>query len=385
VRLRSIWLLGLSLTLAAGPASAAISIPPNQWVKQPAPSRSTLTGFSGTFEARGWNHMLYDPVGRRMVLYDGYLDASRPTSIYANAIWTYDPVANRLSLEKVSNWARLGGATIPLPLNTTDPTPFDRHSYSCIAVVPEKNRVYLWGGANSSITDGYIGDTWSYDLGTRTWRKIDLPTHPFNVFEQTMTYDPGTHRLVLFGGASRSYGDGDQAWLFDVESEAWEPVSAAGGPTQRMSHSMVYDSARRVSWLFGGGAYPKPGNELWSFSASARSWQRIVPPGPVPSPRRFAAMAYDSRHDVVLLWGGVQDDRTGYNDTWLFDPSVRQWRQLLPPTPPPAPTMRGEDLAYDAENDVFVLHQGGTFWLFRYAPGGGDGSAPSDVGDLNAR
>src|SRR5258705_2499789 len=138
---RRSWLLGIALSLASGPASAAISIPSNQWVKQAPPSVAKLAGFAGSFQARGWNHMLYDPVGRRMVLYDGYLDASRPYSIYANAIWTYDPVGNRLSLQKVSNWARISGKTVALSANSTDPTPFDRHSYSCIALVPEKNRL----------------------------------------------------------------------------------------------------------------------------------------------------------------------------------------------------------------------------------------------------
>ena len=32
-----------------------------------------------------------------MILYDGYLDATRPYSIYANALWGYDVIANRLS------------------------------------------------------------------------------------------------------------------------------------------------------------------------------------------------------------------------------------------------------------------------------------------------
>ncbi|HEV8128388.1 MAG TPA: kelch repeat-containing protein [Candidatus Eisenbacteria bacterium] len=384
MRPRHFWLLGLALTLAGGPALAAISIPANQWVKQAAPSVTKLTGFTGDFQARGWNHMLYDPVGRRMVLFDGYTDATHPYSIYANAIWTYDPVANRLSLQKVNNWTRQNGKTVPLPANSTDPTPFDRHSYSCTAIVPEKNRLYMWGGANSSVGNDYIGDTWVFDFATNKWRMIDTPTHPFNVFEQTMTFDPTTNRLVLFGGASSSYQNGDGAWLFNVATETWEAASTAGGATQRTSQSMVYDPIRRVSWMFGGGAYPNPGNELWSFDAASATWSRVTPSGPVPSPRRFGAMAYDSRHDIVMLWGGIYDTNSLYNDTWILHPSTKQWVQLSPPVSPPTTDMNSEDLAYDEENDVFVLHQNGVFWLFRYAPSG-DEISPNDVGDLRMR
>ena len=73
-----------------------------------------------------------------------------------------------------------------------------------------------------------------------------------------MTYDPSTHRLVLFGGGPSAYDAGQDAWLFDVNSELWERAATASAPAQRMSHSMVYDSMRRLSYVFGGG-YPEPG------------------------------------------------------------------------------------------------------------------------------
>ena len=385
------WLHRTSVTLlvaawlaAAAPAAAQLSLPSNTGVKRPTPTQTTLTGFPGTFQARGWNHMIYDPNGKRMILYDGYLDATRPYSIYANALWGYDVIANRLSLETVSNWTRTGAGTVPLPANTTNPTPWDRHSYSCIAIAPEQNRLYLWGGANNSISTGWVGDTWLYDFATKRWREITVSTHPYNVFEQTMTYDPSTHRLVLFGGGPSAYDAGQDAWLFDVNSELWERAATASAPAQRMSHSMVYDSMRRLSYVFGGGTYPSPGNEMWAFDASSRVWQRLLPANTPPVARRFAALAYDSRHDIVMMWGGIRDENTLYNDTWIYRPGTRQWQQLVPPASPPSTGMNSEDLAYDPENDVFILHQNGEFWVFRYASSS-DPSPPGTVSDLRIR
>jgi hypothetical protein len=377
-------LLSAALLALPSEAGAALSIPSNTWVKQPTPSQVGLSGFSGTFQARGWNHMLYDPLGKRMIMYDGYLDASRPYSIYANALWTYDVIANRLSLESVSNWVRINGITTPLPENTTNPTPYDRHAYSCIAFVPETNRLYIWGGANSSIPTNYAGDTWVYDFATKAWHQTTGVTHPYTVNEQTMTYDPNTHRLVVFAGAAQSYGAGDQAWLFDVNSELWEQATTPSSPPARMSQSMVFDPTRRVSYMFGGGLYPNPGNELWVFDASSRVWQQSLPQNTPPSPRRFASMAYDSRHDIVMVWGGIQSSSVLYNDTWIYRPSTRQWQQLLPPSSPPNAGSNNEDLVYDPDNDVFILHQNGSFWLFRYASSS-DAIAPGDVSDLRIR
>ncbi|HET7497271.1 MAG TPA: kelch repeat-containing protein [Candidatus Eisenbacteria bacterium] len=377
-------LLAAALLVVSGEAEAALSIPSNTWVKQPTPSQVGLSGFSGQFQARGWNRMMYDPLGKRTILFDGYMDASRPYTIYANALWTYDVLANRLSLEKVNNWARLNGITTPLPANTTDPTPFDRHSYACIAFVPEKNEVVMWGGANSSISNDYIGDTWIYSFATRAWREVTAATHPFNVFEQTATYDPNTHRFVVFGGATSSYGSGTSAWLFDVNSELWEQASTPSTPPARMSQSMVYDSMRRVSYVFGGGTvYPNPGNEMWTFDASARVWSQVSPQNSPPSVRRFAAMAYDTKHDLVMLWGGT-NNTTALTDTWIYRPSTRQWQQLFPPASPPNLDMSNEDLIYDPDNDVFMLHMNGDFWLYRYASSS-DAIAPGDVSDLRIR
>jgi hypothetical protein len=377
-------LLAAALLVVSSEADAALSIPSNTWVKQPTPTQVGLSGFSGQFQARGWNRMMYDPVGKRTILFDGYMDASRPYNIYANALWTYDVLANRLSLEKVSNWARINGITTALPANTTDPTPFDRHSYACIAFVPEKNEVVMWGGANSSIPNDYVGDTWVYSFATKAWRQVTATTHPFNVFEQTSTYDPNTHRFVVFGGATSSYGSGTSAWLFDVNSELWEQATTASTPAARMSQSMVYDSMRRVSYVFGGGTvYPNPGNEMWTFDASARVWSQVSPQNSPPSVRRFAAMAYDTKHDLVMLWGGT-NNTTALTDTWLYRPSTRQWQQLFPPASPPNLDMSNEDLIYDPDNDVFMLHMNGDFWLYRYASSS-DAIAPGDVSDLRIR
>ena len=68
-----------------------------------------------------------------------------------------------------------------------------------------------------------------------------------------------------------------------------------------------------------------------------------------------------------MMWGGIRDENTLYNDTWIYRPGTRQWQQLVPPASPPSTGMNSEDLAYDPENDVFILHQNGEFWVFRYA------------------
>jgi hypothetical protein len=354
--------------ILAGPVSA-LTIPANTWVQQPPPAQMLPSGRAGSYEARGWNHMRYDAAARQFLIYDGYLEPPKYplNNIYANSLWLYDPVGNRLTLEKLSHWTRVNGATVPLPENYNDPTPFDRHSYSCIVYCASKNTAYLWSGANNSISTGYIGDMWAYDFSKRAWREI-TGSHPFTVFEQSMSYDPFLNKLILVGGSPATYRDGTNTYLFDLNTETWTDATPATSPTARFGQTLCFDPVQRVTWMFGGGPYGSGTDELWQYDAARDAWEQIQPEGASPSARRFAHMAYDSKHAVMLLWGGVTSSNEPLGDTWIFDPAARSWRQVTPDASPPAnPRDYSEDLDYDSGNDVFVLNRGGTFWLYRYA------------------
>ncbi len=326
--------------------------------------------------------MRYDAVSGRMVLYDGY--AEPPTyvfeNIFANAIWSYDPAANRLFLEKLSHWTLRGDSLLPLPENSTDPTPYDRHVYSCFIYSPSKNRVYLWSGANNILAGNEFGTTWTYDFQDTAWRQIPT-TQPYNVYEQSCSYDPYLEKMILFGGASRTYGLGDRTYHLDLNTETWTDHTPVPSPAPRSGQTMVFDNRRRVTWMFGGAPFGSAGNELWTYDAAANVWSRVPRTSPWPAERRFASMAYDSRRDVFLLWGGVTASDNVLGDTWIFRPSSGRWQRLGPSASPDVNRRYySEDLDYDPVNDVFVLNLGGVFWLYRtpgsVATSGETASAP---------
>jgi hypothetical protein len=119
--------------------------------------------------------------------------------------------------------------------------------------------------------------------------------------------------------------------------------------------------------MFGGAINGQPTNELWQYDARANTWVQFTASGDVPSPRRFANMAYDSTHDVVLLWGGATGSNAALTDTWVLHPESRSWEKLSPTRSPDPLVNYAEDMDYDPVNDVFVMNQSGKFWLFRYA------------------
>jgi len=356
----------LLASAASSHATFALDIPANQWIQQPPPVVSLLPGRAGEFSPRGWNKMHYDPGSQRMILFDGY--AELPVYVYenifANSIWFYDVRANCLSLEKLDNWVLRDDTFVPLPENETDPTPFDRHVYSCSMFSASKNRFYMWAGANRTLPVD-TAETWTYDFTVHAWRQMQGES-PFTVFEQATCYDPYLEKMVLFSGAERPYGIGDKTWTFDLCTETWTEEFPNPSPSARMGQAMCFDTRRRLAWMFAGADWGSAGNELWTYDLAAAHWEAIPADSPWPSPRRFASLAYDPNRDLVLMWGGITASDQPLNDTWIFRPATRTWAELAPAASPSGSLKHySEDLEYDPVNDVFVLHIGGVFWLYR--------------------
>jgi len=80
-----------------------------------------------------------------------------------------------------------------------------------------------------------------------------------------------------------------------------------------------------------------------------------VSSSPSPPPMAGAMMAYDSKADRFVLFGGW-DGKMGLNSTWLYDPGNRTWKLLHPNVSPPG---RGDEIfVYDERADTFILFGG---------------------------
>jgi hypothetical protein len=89
-----------------------------------------------------------------------------------------------------------------------------------------------------------------------------------------------------------------------------------------------------------------------SAASSAVNWEQESPASSPPA-RAFAASAYDSNRDRVVVFGGA-NATTNFGDTWEWDGST--WSNRLTPVAPPA--LMGSAMAYDSARDVAVLFGG---------------------------
>ena len=125
------------------------------------------------------------------------------------------------------------------------------------------------------------------------------------------------------------------------------------GPSARYGAAMAFDSKRNRVVLFGGcvdtcrsTASRNNRNDTWELEGAV--WRKISTEN-APSPRLHAGMIYDAQRDVMVLFGGYR-----LNDTWEYDGT--DWTQVTTQDSPP---MRvAIDLAYDSKRHVVILSSG---------------------------
>lgn len=178
-------------------------------------------------------------------------------------------------------------------------------------------------------------------------------------------------RFVLFGGGQSAYSTSglNDTWSYDPANRVWTNISPMKSPSRRSSIPMVYDSHAQRAILFGGLAADSPfeRNDTWIYDYASNTWTERSPPD-APALLASPAMAYDSRVDRVILWGGQYLDRPGFsNATWEYDYTNNTWTNVTAGPAPPAAS--STTMVYDPGLDRIVLLPPGQprAYLFDYA------------------
>ena len=148
---------------------------------------------------------------------------------------------------------------------------------------------------------------------------------------------------------------------YNAQATASPPAQAG----KRSGHSMVWDARDDLLLVFGGinnqGAVL---NDLWAYSPSTGSWTQLSAAqsvsngnacGTVPAPRMNAAMVWDSVDQKALLYGGVDTSNTYFGDLWSFDPGAKAWTALQ--CSGSSPGARASNAVWDGQH---MLLLGGT-------------------------
>jgi hypothetical protein len=160
--------------------------------------------------------------------------------------------------------------------------------------------------------------------------------------------------MMVFGGYYQSGVCFNDSWVLtnangNGGTSAWIQLQPQGiAPGTRAGHSAVYDPNTNTLIIFGG--TDCEGNlygDVWVLSnanglSGTPTWIQLLPSGSAPSARQQHAAVYDSTHDRMIVFGGIDLSGNGLNDVWVLSNAngaggAPAWSQLSPSGAPPSP------------------------------------------------
>jgi hypothetical protein len=156
----------------------------------------------------------------------------------------------------------------------------------------------------------------------------------------------------VWAGAGRS----EELWKYSVATETWEQIVTSGDkPSARWGHAMV--AVDNVLWMHGGETGLSEGDggaltsvvsdELWKFSTTTATWQKLTfAGGTKPSTNEFSCDSREARlsHTMaaaggdLIIFGGVCKYSGSWNfansvgwtqDIWKYSTVNARWEKLL--------------------------------------------------------
>jgi hypothetical protein len=308
----------------------------------------TELAYSSGPSAREASAIAYDAIRRSTVLFGGISTDGR--SVFGDT-WIWD-----------GEWHAATPASSPSP-----------RQGPAIAFDGSSGNIVLFGGSSVPFEAGAaFGDTWTWD--GINWTEQFPPVSPSPRLWSTMVYDPVNKRVLLFGGSDTPGGDDsfNDTWAWDGVSKTWTALYPISHPSPRTANQLVYDEANRTVVLFGGVTTDlTPLNDTWTWNGI--NWTEQLPTS-APSPRNGPGLAYDVTLGAVVLFGGAVGTccSNNLNDTWTWNGF--NWTEVHPTNTLPG-ARNAAAIAYDARRKVVLMFGGaadsgalGDTWFLSVAP-----------------
>jgi hypothetical protein len=217
-------------------------------------------------------------------------------------------------------------------------------------------KVLLFGGVSKHGWVSDISEVWEYNSQHHKWAKIgeyeaisDSSTHA-----QSPIYDTKSNRIIVFNSKG-------ETWAFHLETNSWENRKPKNSPSPRCGHSMSYDSEFDKVILFGGFGCTNINDPIysdtWVYDYNSNTWVQMSP-SKNPSNRMYAIMAYNSKEDKTILWGGRLIEQLEDNSIWSYSLKDDEWFQIQA-AGGPKNAYAYSSMIYLPEKNIIALFGGG--------------------------
>ncbi len=228
----------------------------------------------------------------------------------------------------------------------------------------------LFGGVILLLGFALVGQA-----AAQTWTELSpAGTPPAARHNQTTVFDPGSNRMIVFGGRSISGTMFNDVWVLTNANglggtPQWiqlAPATPSGAPTPRWVHGAGYNAANNTMIVFGGalGSSSPCVNDVWLLSnanglGGTPTWMPLGTTGSVPGVRFNHLFVYVEALNRVIMAGGSNCFSWPYNGQAFTLTNANglggtpTWTNLAPAGFPSLPTHAGAHI-YDPASDRLV-------------------------------
>jgi diadenosine tetraphosphatase ApaH/serine/threonine PP2A family protein phosphatase len=209
-------------------------------------------------------------------------------------------------------------------LETLGSTPQSRFGHT-MSLISETKAVLFGGATGDTGKYSITGETYSFDLVTRLWRKIEAAGNAPSPRAAHASAAIERNQLVIYGGATGAGGlASDDLYLLDIkdgeDKAQWNIIPVVGPtPGRRYGHTLTY--AKPFLVAFGGNTGSEPVNDTWCLSIEKLpySWQKLDTKSEMPLARVYHSAAL-CRHGpamgMIVIFGGRSGDQVALHDAW---------------------------------------------------------------------
>lgn len=240
------------------------------------------------------------------------------------------------------------------------------------------NRLVVFGGTPTvGVCASDLADVWILTNanglgGTPTW-SLASPggTPPPGRSLHSAVYDPGSNRMVVFGGTTQCGLPDARVFVLSnangTESAPplWTEILPAGMPPPgRYAHSAVFDAGGRMIVFGGLGSGATPLQDVWVLAAAsgigASAWTELLSTGPALGGSHRAV--YNPAANAMIAYGGGRASPTS-GAVWLLSNAngagsgAPGWTQLAPGGGPP-PTRGAYGVGYGPATHTMTVFGG---------------------------
>ncbi|MCI0536185.1 MAG: hypothetical protein L0Z50_13245 [Verrucomicrobiales bacterium] len=178
---------------------------------------------------------------------------------------------------------------------------------------PPAGRIYLtavwtgreflfWGGRLLEGSDDWRNGGFRYDPRTDNWKAMSTVRAPDPRYAHSAIWTG--RELIIWGGRSptgqreESYNTGAR---YDPMTDSWTPVSMAGAPARRDSHTAIWTGKEMIVWAGFSVGYPDTWNDGGRYDPVTDSWKPLTLAN-APNARQDHAAVWTGHE--MLVWGG---------------------------------------------------------------------------------